>query len=159
MAMSRSLGGTKVTSRSPISTRPPSSGSSPASMRRAVVLPDPDGPTSTMNSPSLMSRSSPSTAGGVSLVNTRDADTYFTPAIGSLRRVRGRIHGARHPAWWGIAPQGGIGSAGLGRSLDCSHRQAADQRALRYPAHDDHRYRGDRCRRAQVGDEQPFLRD
>src|SRR5487761_1455232 len=40
--MSRSLGGTNVTSRPPISTLPPSSGSSPASIRSAVVLPDPD---------------------------------------------------------------------------------------------------------------------
>src|SRR5215471_7894362 len=150
--MSRSLGGTKVTSFSPISTRPPSSGSSPASMRRAVVLPDPDGPTSTMNSPSLMSRSSPSTAGGTSLANTRDADTYFTPAIGNLRRVRGRIHGARNPAKWVSHRRPGSGRPGTAHSLDRSHRQAADQRALGYPAHDDHRNRGDRCRRAQVGD-------
>jgi hypothetical protein len=85
MAMSRSLGGTKVTSFSPISTRPPSSGSSPASMRSAVVFPDPDGPTRTMNSPSLMSRSRASTAGGASFAYTRVADTNFTLAIGDLR--------------------------------------------------------------------------
>jgi hypothetical protein len=84
--MSRSLGGTQVTSRSPISTRPPSSGSSPASIRSAVVLPEPDGPTRTMNSPSLMSRSRASTAGGASLVYTRLADTYFTLAIGTSAR-------------------------------------------------------------------------
>ena len=76
--MSRSLGGTKVTSRSPISTRPPSRGSSPASMRNAVVLPEPDGPTRTMNSPSLISRSRALTAGFASFAYTRLADTYFT---------------------------------------------------------------------------------
>src|SRR5258707_11414174 len=107
MAMSRSLGGTSVTSRSPISTRPLSIGSSPASRRRAVVLPEPDGPTRTMNSPSLISRSSPSRAGGASLPNTRVADTYFTLATGDLR------------------------------SFDSAHRQAADQRALGDPADDD----------------------
>src|SRR3954447_17334841 len=37
--------------------------SSPASIRSVVDLPHPDGPTSTMNSPSLISRSMPGTAG------------------------------------------------------------------------------------------------
>src|SRR6266566_5674821 len=145
--MSRSLGGTCVTSRSPISTRPLSTGSSPASIRSAVVLPEPDGPTSTMNSPSWTSRSSASTAGGAPLLNTRVADTYFTLAIGDLRCMRGRLRAGdeRRPA------------AAL--SLDRSHRQAADQRALGYPADDDDGNRGDRRRRAQVRDEQALLRD
>jgi hypothetical protein len=47
-------------------------------MRSAVVFPDPDGPTRTMNSPSLISRSSALTAGGASFAYTRLADTYFT---------------------------------------------------------------------------------
>src|SRR5580693_6315276 len=122
--MSRSLGGTKVTSRSPISTRPPSRGSSPASMRSAVVFPDPDGPTRTMNSPSLISRSSALTAGGAFFAYTRVADTNFTFAIGDLRPVRVRSL----------------------ESLDGSHRQAADQRALGDPAHENHRNRGDHRR-------------
>src|SRR3954470_19572631 len=42
---------------------PASTSSRPASIRNAVVLPEPDGPTRTMNSPSAMSRSSASTAG------------------------------------------------------------------------------------------------
>src|SRR4051812_25521920 len=42
---------------------PASTSSRPASIRNAVVLPEPDGPTRTMNSPSAMSRSSESTAG------------------------------------------------------------------------------------------------
>src|SRR5215468_4537472 len=119
--MSRSLGWTKVTSFSPISTRPPSSGSRPASMRSAVVFPEPDGPTSTMNSPSLMSRSRASTAGGASFAYTRLADTNFTLAIGNLRQVQSS-----------------------GESLDGSHRQAAHQRALGDPADQDHGNRGDR---------------
>src|SRR6516162_9144817 len=117
--MSRSLGGTNVTSRSPISTRPPSKGSSPASMRSAVVFPEPDGPTSTMNSPSLISRSSASTAGGASLAYTRLADTNFTPATGDLRLVRNQMRGRSDV------------------SLDGSHGQAADQRPLGDPADDD----------------------
>src|SRR5882724_7087862 len=136
--MSRSLGGTKVTSFSPISTRPPSSGSSPASMRSAVVFPDPDGPTRTMNSPSLISRSRASTAGGASFAYTRVADTYFTLAIGDLR-----------PVW----------HRNCHVSLDGSHGQAADQRPLRDPAHEDHRDRGHGGRRGQVGEVQPFLGD
>src|SRR6266568_4380595 len=130
--MSRSLGGTCVTSRSPISTRPLSTGSSPAS---------------TMNSPSWTSRSSASTAGGAPLLNTRVADTYFTLAIGDLRCMRGRLH----------APDERRSAAAL--SLDRSHRQAADQRALGYPADDDHGNRRDGGSRAQVRDEQAFLRD
>src|SRR5262245_14343012 len=44
-------------------TAPESTSSSPASIRRAVVLPEPDGPTRTINSPSSTWRSSASTAG------------------------------------------------------------------------------------------------
>src|SRR5260370_23890949 len=139
--MSRSLGGTKATSRSPISARPPSSGSSPASIRSAVVLPEPDGPTRTMNSPSLTSRSSALTAGGASFAYTRLAETYFTAAIGDLRPVRRQRRGHCLD------------------SLDGSHRQAPDQRALGYPAHEDHRNRGHRGRRRQVREVQPFLGD
>ena len=52
-----------VTSRSPMKIAPASTSSRPASMRSAVVLPEPDGPTRTMNSPSSTWRSSASTAG------------------------------------------------------------------------------------------------
>ena len=45
--------------RSPIRKMPEVISSNPATKRRAVVLPHPDGPTSTMNSPSSISRSSP----------------------------------------------------------------------------------------------------
>src|SRR5512138_1129122 len=44
-------------------TPPSSTSSRPASMRRAVVLPEPDGPTSTISSASAISRSRASTAG------------------------------------------------------------------------------------------------
>src|SRR4051794_16993549 len=62
MAMSRSLGATSLTTRSPIEIEPPDASSSPATIRSAVDLPDPDGPTRIVNSPSAISRSSPSTA-------------------------------------------------------------------------------------------------
>src|SRR5207244_8159625 len=60
--MSRSFGGTLLTTRPPIQTLPSVMSSSPATMRSAVVLPQPDGPTRTTSSPSAMSRLRPSTA-------------------------------------------------------------------------------------------------
>ena len=62
MAMSRSLGATSLTTRSPILSVPVVISSSPAIMRRQVVLPQPDGPTRTMNSPSWIARFTSSTA-------------------------------------------------------------------------------------------------
>src|ERR1700694_4347407 len=53
--MSRSLAATLLTTRSPIRISPSLIASSPASMRSAVDLPQPDGPTRTMNSLSLIS--------------------------------------------------------------------------------------------------------
>ena len=50
--MSRSFGGTSFTTRSPIESVPALIDSSPAIMRSIVLLPQPDGPTSTTNSPS-----------------------------------------------------------------------------------------------------------
>src|SRR5260221_193923 len=59
MAMSRSFGGTLLTTRPPISTIPALGRSSPATMLSSVDLPQPEGPTSTVNSPLSMSRSIP----------------------------------------------------------------------------------------------------
>jgi hypothetical protein len=55
--MSRSFGSSALTTRSPIAISP--SVSSPAIIRSSVDLPQPDGPTSTMNSPSAISTSMP----------------------------------------------------------------------------------------------------
>src|SRR5688572_14301637 len=54
--MSRSLGGRSFTTRSPMVISPAVISSSPATMRRVVDLPQPEGPTSTMNSLSRMWR-------------------------------------------------------------------------------------------------------
>ena len=62
--MSRSFGVTSFTTRPPIRISPSLISSSPATMRSAVVFPQPDGPTKTMNSPSSITRSSASTARG-----------------------------------------------------------------------------------------------
>src|SRR5215204_5363355 len=60
--MSRLSGGTRLTSRLPKITRPEVCASRPAIICNAVVLPQPDGPSSTTNSPSAISRFSRSTA-------------------------------------------------------------------------------------------------
>src|SRR3954470_15257902 len=60
--MSRSFGATSLTTRSPIEIAPADASSSPATIRSAVDLPEPDGPTRIVNSPSSTARSSPSTA-------------------------------------------------------------------------------------------------
>src|SRR5512134_3265290 len=57
MATSRSFGCTSLTTRSPIESCPSEGSSSPAIMRSAVDLPQPDGPTNTMNSWSWIARS------------------------------------------------------------------------------------------------------
>ncbi len=60
MAMSRSRGSTSLTGRSAMKMVPSVTFSRPATMRSAVVLPD--GPTSTISSPSAIDRSSDLTA-------------------------------------------------------------------------------------------------
>ena len=59
MAMSRSLDSTSFTTRPSMAIVPAVMSSRPASMRSSVDLPQPDGPTSTMNSPSAMSSEMP----------------------------------------------------------------------------------------------------
>ena len=56
MAMSRSLGSTSFIRLSPMYRSPSEMSSSPATIRRVVDLPQPEGPTSTMNSLSAISR-------------------------------------------------------------------------------------------------------
>src|ERR1700674_1642727 len=56
MAMSRSIGASSLTTLSPIRISPAVMLSSPATMRSVVVLPQPDGPTRTMNSLSRICR-------------------------------------------------------------------------------------------------------
>ena len=58
-SMYPTLPAVRVTSRPSISTRPSSGGSRPETMLKSVDLPQPDGPTSTTNSPSAMSIDTP----------------------------------------------------------------------------------------------------
>src|SRR6266496_2936251 len=82
MARSRSRGSRSVTSRSPIVILPPEIVSRPASIRRSVVLPQPDGPTRTMNSPLSIVRLTSSTA------VTPPENTLLTPSKTTLLTVR-----------------------------------------------------------------------
>src|SRR5215813_13562775 len=59
MAMSRSFGATELTSAPSMRISPSLTVSRPAIMARSVDLPQPDGPTSAMNSPVFASRSMP----------------------------------------------------------------------------------------------------
>src|SRR5690606_10758331 len=60
--MLRSLGGSPLTTLSPMTTSPLVAFSRPAIVRISVVLPEPEAPSSTRNSPSRTSRLTPSTA-------------------------------------------------------------------------------------------------
>src|SRR3954451_3169945 len=66
MAMSRSIGGTSLTRLSSMRMSPALTASRPAIMRSVVVLPQPEGPTKTMNSLSRICRSTSFTTWGVS---------------------------------------------------------------------------------------------
>src|SRR3954453_3804953 len=88
--MSRSRGATLLTSRSPMKIEPDVIASRPASIRSAVVLPEPDGPTSTTNSPSAISSDRSTTAS--TAPKRFPTSTKRTPAISAL-------HGpGKHPA-------------------------------------------------------------
>src|SRR5919109_1725472 len=72
--MSRSFGDRSVTWMSSMRISPAVTSSSPARSRRIVDLPQPDGPTSTMNSPSRISSETSSTA------TTSSSNTFVTPS-------------------------------------------------------------------------------
>src|SRR5215217_323571 len=76
MAMSRSWGSSSLTTRPSIAISPEVMSSSPAIMRSRVLLPQPEGPTKTMNSRSAIARSTPCTT-------STSPNDFFT-----LRRLR-----------------------------------------------------------------------
>src|SRR5437588_13112925 len=89
MAMSRSLGGTSFTTSPPMRISPSVMSSRPAIMRSVVVLPQPDGPTSTTNSLSRMSRSIPRTAGVASYSFTSLRSVTWAMARSAFGRAGG----------------------------------------------------------------------
>src|SRR6185369_282046 len=87
MAMSRSIGGSSFTTRSPIRISPEVISSRPATMRSVVVLPHPEGPTRTRNSLSRISRSTSFTAW--------KPLSYFLFSARMLTFATSPLHGAR----------------------------------------------------------------
>ncbi|CAH0306634.1 hypothetical protein SRABI05_04866 [Agrobacterium fabrum] len=72
MARPRSAGAFSVASLPSMTILPPETSSSPAISRRSVDLPQPDGPTKTTNSPSLISRS----IDGMTFASPKSLDTF-----------------------------------------------------------------------------------
>jgi len=95
MAMSRSFGGTRFTTLPPIAISPEVTFSSPASMRRSVDFPQPDGPTSTTNSPSAMSTLTP-------CKTSNEPNALRTPRISTVANYsstqRPAVYRLRYPA-------------------------------------------------------------
>src|SRR6478735_5113788 len=111
MAMSRSFGATSLTTRPPISTSPALGRSSPATMLSRVDLPQPDGPTSTVNSPLSMSRS-------ISFNTSRLAYRFDSPRTLNAAMTTPSFHGPRGEASQEIASA---------EQVDQQRRQRRDQ--------------------------------
>src|SRR4051794_38426688 len=112
--MSRSRGASRFTTRSPIEIWPADTASSPASIRSAVVLPEPDGPTSTMNSPSAISSDSERTAS--------TAPKRFQTSANVTRAISGPLalhRPGQHPA----------DEVALQEHVEHDHRRGHDHRA------------------------------
>jgi hypothetical protein len=87
MPMSRFAAGTDEMSLPSTRTDPLSANSKPAAMRRAVVFPQPDGPSSATSSPGAMSRENPSRALVVPNDRLRFCSTTLVPRVPSVCRV------------------------------------------------------------------------
>ena len=87
MPMSRLAAGTEEMSLLSIRTDPVSAISKPATMRRAVVLPQPDGPSSATSSPGAMSMESPSRALVAPKKRLRFCSTTLVPRAPVICRV------------------------------------------------------------------------
>src|SRR4029079_18424583 len=88
--MSRSGGATSFTTSPPISTSPLVARWRPAAIRRTVVFPDPEGPTTTRNSPSATSRFRSSTATAPpskTLRRSRNSSSATSAAVPSRDQV------------------------------------------------------------------------
>src|SRR5580692_59544 len=120
MAMSRSMGGSSFTTLLPITTSPEVIDSSPATMRNVVVLPQPEGPTSTMNSLSRISRLTSLTACTSSYI-------LFKFRI-RTRAIASSLHGT-----------GETGDVILDEErIDHRHRDRAEQRTRHQRAPEEH---------------------
>src|ERR1700730_6295231 len=91
MAMSRNLAGTALTTLPSIDTVPDVIGSSPAIMRNTVDLPQPDGPSSTMNSRAATVTPTSCTAGGEARVVTRGRPSARVTLAEPFNRYDGHL--------------------------------------------------------------------
>src|SRR3954451_12989092 len=123
MATSRSFASTSVTSRSPISMVPSVGSSSPAIMRSAVDLPQPDGPRSTRNSSSATSRVKLSTA-------VTSPNRFETPRMAT----RPTISSSAPTCWSGENRPASEGPA----SNPANDRRTATEHRGRHPKRIDH---------------------
>ena len=87
MPMSRRAAGTEEMSLPSTSTDPESAVSNPATMRSAVVLPQPDGPSKATSSPGAISIDSPSRARVAPNARLRFCSTTLVPPLPVTRRV------------------------------------------------------------------------
>ena len=89
----RRCGGSAVMSRPPKVMRPAAGAMNPAKVRSSVVLPDPDPPSSTNNSPRAMPRSSPSRCRPTAVANGQpgDVEMAHTVTVPALNRAHMRV--------------------------------------------------------------------
>src|SRR6185503_16952490 len=120
--MSRSLGAMSLTTRSPIFRFPSEISSRPAIIRRLVVFPQPEGPTSTMNSPSPISRLRSFTAWKSPYILL----TFSNVTVAMAEPPRPVVHrGPMHPADEAETRTGPIrGHCGVTASYGRCHRGA-----------------------------------
>src|SRR5487761_2344443 len=123
MAMSRSFGNTLLTTVPPMEMVPDETSSRPANMRSAVVLPQPDGPTKTMNSPSATVSDRFSTAGRLSPKTLVTASKVIS-AISRCSLIETCGAGSS------VDPHGeALDEVALETEIDEHGRQCTDQRA------------------------------
>src|SRR5260221_7193525 len=96
-----------LTTRPPITIEPVSLRSSPATMRKVVVLPQPDGPSRVTNSPCSTERSMPSTA----FTSAKCRPTVCRETLGILVLFEDLLGDLEH----GVLPLGDGGAQRLGR--------------------------------------------
>ena len=94
MPMSRRAAGTEEMSLPSTMTDPVSADSKPATMRRAVVLPQPDGPSSATSSPGAISSDSPSSARVVPNERLRSCSSTLVPPLRSACPVPAAVAAA-----------------------------------------------------------------
>jgi hypothetical protein len=139
MAMPRSAGGTSLTSSPPMYSSPAVMSSRPAIVRSSVDLPQPEGPTKTMNSPSRISRSMPSFGYGAALPvrhvrpgRSRRAPDRDARTTGSSMGNPGRLQ--RPELRYRSASAAGAGRR-HGRSLDAGRAVVAQANDFIVPGH------------------------